>query len=356
MKYKNILITGGAGFVGSNLAIKFKTLHPEIAVIVLDNLKRRGSELNIPRLTAGDVIFIHGDIRNKEDLELEHKIDLIIECSAEPSVLAGINSSPEYLVQTNLVGAINCLELARKNGADFVFLSTSRVYPVEQINQLAFQEDKSRFVLNNKQNFIGASGRGISEDFPLGKTRSLYGASKLAAEFLLQEYVTNYKIRGVINRCGVIAGPWQMGKIDQGVMTLWVARHLFRLPLSYIGYGGTGKQVRDFIHIDDLFDLISFQVKDLSKFNGEVYNIGGGLKNSFSLLELTKMCERITGNTITIQSVLEDRASDVRIYISDCAKIEKLTGWRPKKNLKQTVLEIAKWISDNKDQLSHVFN
>lgn len=354
--YKNILITGGAGFVGSNLAIKLKENYSDIRVIALDNLKRRGSELNINRLKNNGIKFIHGDIRNKEDLELDTKIDLILECSAEPSVLAGINSSPEYLINTNLVGTINCLEIARKNNADIIFLSTSRVYPIQEINQLKYKEISNRFVLLKDQNIAGASHEGISENFPLGKTRSLYGATKLCSELILQEYIESYKIRGIINRCGVITGPWQMGKIDQGVIVLWVARHIFNKPLSYIGYGGLGKQVRDFIHIDDLFEALKIQINNFDKFNSEIFNIGGGLENSLSLLEMTELCQKITGNKIKITSVEEDRPNDIRIYISDCSKFKKVSGWNCQKDAKQTFSEIYSWIIDNKEILENVFN
>lgn len=354
MKYKNILITGGAGFVGSNLAIKLKKKYPATNIIALDNLKRRGSELNFGRLKESGIIFTHGDIRNKEDLEIENKIDLIIECSAEPSVLAGITSSPEYLINTNLMGTINCLELARKNQADFIFLSTSRVYPIKNLNSLKFKEEKTRFILDKNQEVSGASEKGINEDFPLGKTRSLYGATKLSSEILLQEYIESYKIKGIINRCGVITGPWQMGKVDQGVVVLWVANHVFQKPLSYIGYKGTGKQVRDFIHVDDLFDLIDIQINNIDKLNGEVFNIGGGLENSISLLELTTLCQKVTGNKINIASIKKNRPNDIRIYISDCEKVRKATGWFPQKNAKQTIQEIYDWIIKNKKELKNI--
>jgi dTDP-D-glucose 4,6-dehydratase len=121
MDYKTILITGGAGFVGSNLALLFKAKYPKTKLIVLDNLKRRGSELNILRLKDQGIVFVHGDIRNPEDCELNEKIDLLLECSAEPSVLAGFNESPRYVINTNLAGTVNCLELARKHKADIVF-------------------------------------------------------------------------------------------------------------------------------------------------------------------------------------------------------------------------------------------
>src|SRR5438128_1089745 len=144
MDYKDILITGGAGFVGSNLALKLKLDYPGAKITVLDNLKRRGSELSLKRLKDADITFVHGDIRNKEDLVFE-KVDLLLECSAEPSVLAGINSAPDYLMNTNLVGTLNCLEIARAHNAACLFLSTSRVYPISYINELAFKETASRF-------------------------------------------------------------------------------------------------------------------------------------------------------------------------------------------------------------------
>jgi len=125
--YSNILITGGAGFVGSNLAVAFQQRYPQSDITCLDNLKRRGSELNLPRLQAAGIRFVHGDIRNREDLDLNQNVDLLIECSAEPSVLAGFDNSPDYLINTNLVGTVNCLEVARRQKADMIFLSTGRL-------------------------------------------------------------------------------------------------------------------------------------------------------------------------------------------------------------------------------------
>ncbi|MCK4821242.1 NAD-dependent epimerase/dehydratase family protein, partial [bacterium] len=145
---KTILVTERAGFVGSHMALNFKRDQIDTRVVVLDNLKRRGSELNIPRLKEGGVEFIHGDIRSKEDLESIGPVDILIECSAECSVLAGYNSSPEYVINTNLFGVINCLEIARKYQADFVFLSTSRVYPIKTINTLEYWEGETRFELS----------------------------------------------------------------------------------------------------------------------------------------------------------------------------------------------------------------
>ncbi len=351
MRYQNILITGGAGFVGSNLALKIKLKYPSVNVTSFDNLKRRGSELNLTRLKESAIVFAHGDIRNNEDFEGLSRTDLIIECSAEPSVLAGLNSSPSYLINTNLGGTTNCLEFARKQHADFMFISTSRVYPIDPLNALEFREEPSRFTLTDKQFTMGASEKGISENFPLLGARSLYGATKLASELILEEYVYNFGLKGIINRFGVITGPWQMGKVDQGVIVLWVAKHLFGGKLSYIGFGGEGKQVRDFIHIDDVFDVVDIQLNDFDKFSGSTFNIGGGVKNSLSLMELTAICEKETGKRIKISSTKANRPADLKSFIMDSSKINKLTGWSPKRNATQTIRDIISWILENEKVL-----
>jgi len=356
LKYKNILITGGAGFVGSNLAIKLKENYPENNIIVFDNLKRRGSELNLARILQKGINFTHGDVRNQEDFNFDKSIDLIIDCSAEPSVLAGINS-PEYSIHTNLLGTINCLEFCRKNNSDLIFLSTSRIYPIEELNQVSFIEKNTRFEISPHQITPGISSKGINENFPIGTQRSLYGATKLASEFLIQEYIHSFQIKAVINRCGIITGPWQMGKVDQGIIPLWLARHFWKnKPLSYIGFGGTGKQVRDFIDIDDLYRVIDIQLNNLSKYNGQIYNIGGGHHHSFSLIELTKLCQKITGNIIPISQEIENRPDDVRFYISDTTKFNQISHWSCQKTKEQTLEEIYQWIFDNQNILEKILN
>jgi CDP-paratose 2-epimerase len=351
--YKHILITGGAGFVGSNLALKLKQDFPDSEITSLDNLKRRGSELSVARLKKAGVTFVHGDIRNKEDLEFEN-IDLLIECAAEPSVLAGIGGSPEYLINTNLIGTLNCLEVVRQHKAAILFLSTSRVYPIEPINQLEYTETATRFELAAKQKMPGASSEGIAEEFPLNKPRSLYGATKLMSELMLSEYIDSYGVRGIINRCGVITGPWQMGKVDQGVFVLWVAKHYFKQPLSYIGYGGQGKQVRDFIHIDDLYRAIRYQLNNFDDFTGEVYNVGGGSQNTISLQELTKLCQKVTGNTTQISSVKENRPADLISFVTDSRKFKQKSGLDWQKGPEQTVRDIYEWIKANESALKSI--
>ena len=352
-----ILITGGAGFVGSNLAIKLKNKYPEYDIISLDNLKRRGSELNLNRLREHGVSFLHGDIRCKEDLYFEgKKFDVIIDASAEPSVLAGITSPVDQVINNNLMGTVNCLELARKYGAAFIFLSTSRVYPIAALEEANFTEDTTRFRWTDEQLLPGLSSVGVTENFPLGGSRSFYGATKLASELLIQEYQSHSNIKTVINRCGVITGPWQMGKVDQGVVVLWVARHIFRGNLGYFGYGGAGKQVRDILHVEDLFSLIDWQVHHIDVVNGSIFNAGGGIDNSVSLQELTNICEKTTGNRIDIVRQPENRVADIRIYLTDNTYVNKVTGWVPKYSTVRIVEEISEWIIANEKDLRPILS
>ncbi|MEZ5053619.1 MAG: NAD-dependent epimerase/dehydratase family protein [Chitinophagales bacterium] len=354
MNTKNILITGGAGFVGSAMALSLKAKYPSYEIYVLDNLKRRGSELNLPRLKAAQIHFVHGDIRNKEDFDGLPKIDCIIEASAEPSVLAGIDNTPDYLINTNLNGTVNCLNFATKNKSDFIFLSTSRIYPIETIENTNYIEAATRFEIAEEQQTKGFSIKGISEDFPLDNYRSLYGTTKLASELFIQEYKQFFGLKTVINRCGVLTGPWQMGKIDQGVVVLWLAKHYWNQQLSYIGYGGKGKQVRDMLHTDDLFRLIDWQMHHIDAINGEIFNVGGGREISVSLQELTTYCQEITGNTIPIQEVPENRAADIRIYITDNSKVTAKTGWKPEIQPKQILEEIFVWMKEHEAQLATI--
>ena len=244
-----LLITGGAGFVGSTLALAFKRDHPDWVVVALDNLKRRGSELALARLRRGSVAFVHGDQRVPGDLEAAGPCDLLIDCAAEPSVHAGYGSDPGYVVSANLGGTVNCLEFLRRHGGDLVFLSSSRVYPIAALRALPLETAGGRFVLGPQTSGAGWSAAGIAEDFSLVGPRSLYGASKLSAELLIAEYCEMYSMRALINRCGVLAGPWQMGKVEQGFVSLWLARHLYGGELVYSGFGGLGLQVRDILHV-----------------------------------------------------------------------------------------------------------
>jgi CDP-paratose 2-epimerase len=355
--HRNILVTGGAGFIGSRVALAIKGRWPAAKVIAFDNLRRRGAELNLADLHAAGVGFVHGDVRCREDLEgVAPPPDAIIECSADPSAIAGYGGSPEYVINTNLMGCLNCLELARRRSADLLFLSSSRVYPYLRLNELSFSEGASRYHLSPGQTVEGASQFGIAEKFPLEGPRSVYGVTKLCGELLIAEYGDAYGIRYVINRCGVITGPGQMGKADQGVFVFWMAAHYFRCPLRYIGFGGQGKQVRDFLHVNDLTDLILLQLEDFTRYSGGTFNIGGGTDFSLSLLECTRLCQEITGNIVAVEPDATSRPGDVRIYVTDQRRITELSGWRPQLDASATFADIHGWLRAQESELKAVLN
>lgn len=353
---ETILITGGCGFVGTNIALNLKMDYPESRILVLDNLKRRGSELNISRLLDAGVEFFHGDIRNKEDFDQIGEISILIEAAAEPSVLSGINSTPDYVINTNLSGTINCLSYASKYKAKFIFLSTSRVYPISNLSKINYTKGETRFLINEEQSLSGISKHGIAENFPMDGARSFYGASKYASELFIQEFSEFYGLQSIINRCGVLTGPWQMGKIDQGVVVLWLAKHFWNKELSYIGFGGQGLQLRDILHINDLYALVKMQLRDFSKFEGQIFNVGGGDDVSVSLFELTALCEDITGNKIKIHQVEENRAADIPIYITDNSKIQSICDWKPESSSRTILIDIFDWIKKNENSVKKLLS
>jgi len=349
-----ILVTGGAGFVGSSLATLLKRDRPDAEVVALDNLKRRGAELILDRLRTGGVRFVHGDVRMAYDLDNAGGFDVLLECSAEPSVQAGYDGAPAYLIDSNLTGAVNCLEAARRHKALLVFLSSSRVYPMQALRDVPLEVDGDRFVVRPGARGPGWSEHGITADFPLAGARSLYGATKLAAELLIEEYRALYGMTAIVNRCGVLTGPWQMGKVDQGVFVLWAARHLFGGSLSYIGYGGLGRQVRDFLHVEDLYEIVKLQLDNPAAWNDAPHNIGGGPALSLSLAELTRECRARAGRAIDIVSDPVDRPYDVPYYVTDNGEVTRRSGWTPKREAGEVLDDIFAWLRAHEDVLRPV--
>jgi CDP-paratose 2-epimerase len=269
-------------------------------------------------------------------------------------VHAGYGEDPGYLVNSNLIGSINCLEFLRKNGGNMVFLSTSRVYPIAALRQIPLVPQGSRLILEKPMG-VGLSAQGIAEDFSLLGNRSLYGATKLCSELLIQEYSQLYGIKAIINRCGVLAGPWQMGKVDQGFIALWVARHIFGGKLQYSGFGGEGLQVRDVLHVQDLCTLLALQMANASLHTDHIYNVGGGINNSISLRELTNLVQQITGKQCPIEADPITKDHDIPFYISDNSKIFNKTQWQPQISLPTLIEETTQWMIQEKDKLSTIF-
>jgi len=353
----SVFISGGAGFVGTNLARRFKEKYPERRVVAFDNLKRRGSELNLPEFKARGIEFVHGDIRCPDDLNaVEGDFELFVEAAAEPSALAGVHGDPGYVLHTNLTGTLNCLEFVRKRCGGMIFLSTSRVYSIPALTAIPLREDETRLSIDaGAISGKGLSAKGIAEDFDTAQFRSLYGATKLASELIIQEYCALFEVPILIDRCGTIAGPGQWGKVEQGVYTLWVANHYFEKPLQYIGFGGRGKQVRDLLHPDDLFALLEIQASDLPKRAGEIFNVGGGLEVSTSLLEYTRLCEEITGHRVEIGSTAGTSKVDIPCYISDFSRAATTFGWAPRKSVRDIVADIHAWLRQDHERVEAIF-
>ena len=208
----------------------------------LDNLSRKGSERNVGKLQELGVSLLRKDVRNASDLEDLDRFDWIIDCSANPSVLAGINgeSSSRQLIEHNLLGTINLLEYCKLHQTGLILLSTSRVYSAKNLASLPIQEQVDHFKIDTGRILSGISSKGINEDFPTTPPLSLYGMSKLSSENLALEYGENFDFPVWINRCGVMAGAGQFGKAEQGIFSYWVHSFREKKPLKYLGFGGNG--------------------------------------------------------------------------------------------------------------------
>jgi CDP-paratose 2-epimerase len=358
-----VLLTGGAGFVGSSLAVRWKQDRPRDEVIAFDSLRRSGSELALPRLAEAGVRFVKGDLRRREDLAALPGADLVIDCAALPSVKAGYQAKAGYdgsardVLDTNLGGTVECLELCRRHGAGLVFLSTSRVYSIDALRALPLIRTDTRLELG-----VGASGPGFSQDgitgdFPTSGSRSLYGTSKLCSELLVAEYAAAFGLRAVVARFGVIAGPWQMGAVDQGFFALFAARHLYGGPLDYIGFGGEGLQVRDVLHVEDAYAFVRMQADELGRRSGgacAVHNLGGGPRNSVSLRELCERCRAATGRRLAIGSRPETHPADVPYYVADNGAVQKATGWQVERTLDAILEDTLAWLEEHAASLEPI--
>ena len=168
---------------------------------------------------------------------------------------------------------------------------------------------------------------------------------------LIEEFSYAYKLKYIINRCGVVSGPLQFGKQDQGFVSLWLWRHINKKNLSYIGYGGNGFQIRDVLHINDLCNLIHKQILNINKINNKKFNVGGGRKSYTSLRELTKICQKLTGNKIKTSSIKKTSIYDIPYYISDNAKIKRTYEWIPKNDIFDIVKDTYNWLNKNRKDL-----
>jgi CDP-paratose 2-epimerase len=330
-----ILITGGCGFIGSNIAIFLKKKIKKSVIHSLDNLSRNSSKINLRRLKKKKIKNFNVDISNIKKINSLIKYDIIIDCCAEASVEAS-KTDTNRVFFTNLVGTFNILEKAKKDKSKIIFLSTSRVYSINKICAKAKNINKKKYNFKIDENF--------SKESPI----SLYGFTKLSSERLIQEYFYSNNLKYIINRFGVVSGPWQFGKQDQGFISLWLWRHLNKKKLSYVGFDGLGNQVRDVIHVYDVCELILEQINKIDKINNKIFNVGGGIKNSISLKQLTSKVQKITKNNIKIGRKLKTSIYDIPYYVTNNKKIYYYYNWRVKKNIDDILNDTFQILSKNK--------
>src|SRR6266699_2639710 len=286
-----VLITGICGFAGSTVARALRDLDSTIELFGIDNFSRPGSERNRAQLQSGGVRLYHGDVRHASDLESLPGVEWIIDAAANPSVLSGVDgkSNSRQVVEPNLFGTVNLLEYCKRTGAGFILLSTSRVYSIAALAKLPIEvEDRAFQPKLDSISIPGISSEGVSEDFSTASPLSLYCSSKLASEILALEYGDAFHFPVWINRCGVLAGAGQFGRPDQGIFAYWINSWVQRRPLKYIGFEGTGHQVRDCLHPRDLVPALTkqFNAPKLPA-DQRIANFSGGNASAMSLRQLS---------------------------------------------------------------------
>jgi CDP-paratose 2-epimerase len=340
----NVLITGACGFVGSALIRAIRQMGLDWALLGFDNLTRPGSEINRAELRRLGIPIIHGDMRCQSDVDALPAVDWIIDCAANPSVLAGVDGrvNSRQLMEHNLLGTLNLLERCKVTQAGFIMLSTSRVYSIKPLAALPMEVRDNAFQLASTEELpVGISAHGIAEDFSVEAPVSLYGASKLASETLALEYNATFRFPVWINRCGVLAGAGQFGRPDQGIFAFWINSHLRRAPLRYLGFDGQGHQVRDCLHPRDLVPLLQKQITaadDQTKLH--VVNVSGGRASSISLRRLSSWCDmRFGSHEVSID--LRSRPFDLPWVVLDNRKAESVWDWKPQTPVADILEEIA---------------
>lgn len=337
-----LLITGICGFAGSIIARGLLEHLPGIRIIGIDSLIRKGSETNLESLRTLGIDIRVGDIRNVSDLDDLPAADWVLDCAANPSVLAGIDgqTSAKELLDHNLGGTIHLLEYCRKHGAGFLLLSTSRVYSIPPLANLPVEVHKHAYhpVFDHPSPAI--SPLGLTEQFSTEPPLSLYGSSKKCSELLALEYGLTFGFPVWINRCGVLAGAGQFGKADQGIFSFWIHSWAHRRPLKYIGFGGMGHQVRDCLHPIDLVPLLIHQMNDPFRSVPRIQNLSGGVQNSLSLANLSDWCRDRFG-AHTVQSDLLPRPFDIPWMVLDSSLARRSWDWEPATSLEVVLEEIA---------------
>ena len=333
-----ILITGGAGFVGSNLAHRLLSAgHP---VLILDNLSRPGVEQNLAWLKD-----LHGsrldvaiaDVRDRQDVRSAvNRAHTVFHFAGQVAVTTSLDD-PQADFEINAQGTLNVLEAARAQAERprLVFTSTNKVYGGLENLKLIRRDKRYQPAVES----IRASG--IAETRPLD-FHSPYGCSKGAADQYVIDYARSFGVPGVVFRMSCIYGPRQFGTEDQG----WVAHFLiWAMKGQPITLYGDGMQVRDILFVDDLVDALLLAARDAPRLAGTAFNIGGGPGNVISLMDLLDRLEVILGHKPAVN--FEDwRTGDQRYYVSDFRRFEEMTGWSPKVAAIDGIERLYRWLED----------
>lgn len=347
-----ILITGICGFVGSTLARGLAAAGHQVTGF--DNYIRPGSETNREPLTRAGVKVMTADLRDATAMAALPPADFVIDAAANASVLAGVDgrTSSRELVDHNLLGTVNMLEYCKAHKAGFILLSTSRVYAIAPLAALPVIASHDAFAIDPKAKLpAGLTAAGVDETFATSAPISLYGATKLASETLALEYGEAFGFPVFINRCGVLAGPGQFGRADQGIFAFWINAWLRQRPLKYLGFGGTGRQVRDVLDPRDLLPLLVKQLDAPQLASGDrLVNLSGGAKSALSLRQLSQWCE----NRFGPRDVAPDgtgRPFDIPWIVLDHAKATRIWRWQPVTPPSTLLEEIARHAETHPDWL-----
>jgi len=354
-----ILISGVCGFVGSMLARTWVSSGVGHVIYGIDNFIRPGSETNRKQLEQLGVKIYHGDLRCPSDFETLPDVDFVVDAAANPVVMAGVDgkTNSRQLVEHNLAGTITMLEYCKARRAGLILLSTSRVYSIRLMASLVLESVDGAFCpVIDDASPVGISKEGIAENFSTQTPISLYGATKLASEALALEYGLAFNFPVWVNRCGLMAGAGQFGKPDQGIMAFWIHSWCHKRPLSYIGFGGQGHQVRDCLHPRDLVPLLEKQMRDSRPNVCRLQNVSGGVASAFSLKQLSEWCRDRFGDH-NVQRNPSLRPFDVPWLVLDSGLAKKQWDWEPEITWRQILEEIAMHAEEHPNwlQLSGTF-
>ncbi|MBE0595961.1 MAG: SDR family NAD(P)-dependent oxidoreductase [Desulfuromonadales bacterium] len=335
-----VLITGGAGFIGTNLADRLA--REKVRLIILDNLSRSGVQENLAWLRAchGEQVAARiVDIRDPQAVATAvSEVSQVFHFAAQVAVTTSLLRPVEDF-EINARGTLNLLEALRAltDPPPLVFTSTNKVYG--QLGQVELLEAEERYFPDDP----AIRSNGISERQPLD-FHSPYGCSKGTAEQYVLDYARIFRLPTVVFRMSCIYGPHQHGTEDQG----WVAHFLLRaLRREAITLYGNGKQVRDLLFIDDLVDALLLAQRQIDRLAGKAFNIGGGPANSISLLELLAMIADLEGRSPKIHHQTE-RPGDQAFYVSDTRRFKQLTGWKPRTGVGEGVKQLHTWLRENR--------